>query len=36
MKKRYVVNLTRDERASLEDLVKRPRVSALKRRSWTT
>ncbi len=32
MKKRYVVNLTRDERASLEDIAKRQRVSALKRR----
>lgn len=31
MMKRYVVNLTRDERASLEDLVKRQRVSAVKR-----
>ncbi len=32
MKKRYIVNLTRDERASLEDIAKRQRVSALKRR----
>ena len=31
MNKRYIVNLTQDERASLEDLVKRQRVSALKR-----
>lgn len=31
MKKRYIVNLTRDERASLEDIAKRQRVSALKR-----
>lgn len=31
MAKRYIVNLTKDERASLEDIVKRPRVSALKR-----
>ena len=29
--KRYVVNLTEDERASLDDLVKRQRVSAVKR-----
>jgi transposase len=29
--KRYVVNLTKDERASLDDLVKRQRVSAVKR-----
>jgi transposase len=31
MKKRYIVNLTPEERASLEDLTKRQRVSALKR-----
>ncbi len=31
MKKRYIINLTPDERASLEDLAKRQRVSALKR-----
>ena len=31
MKKRYIVNLTCDERASLEDIAKRQRVSALKR-----
>lgn len=31
MKKRYVVNLTKEERASLEDLVKRQRVAGLKR-----
>ncbi len=31
MRKRYVVNLTDDERASLEDLVKRQRVAGLKR-----
>lgn len=31
MKKRYIVNLTPDERACLEDLAKRQRVSALKR-----
>jgi len=31
MKKRYIVNLTPDERASLEDIAKRQRVSALKR-----
>jgi transposase len=31
MKKRYVVNLTADERAALQDIVKRERVSALKR-----
>jgi transposase len=29
--KRYVVNLTEDEQASLQDLVKRQRVSAVKR-----
>jgi len=31
MKKRYIVNLTLEERASLEDIAKRQRVSALKR-----
>ncbi len=31
MKKRYVVNLTADERDSLEQLVRRERVSGLKR-----
>ena len=31
MKKRYIVNLTPEERASLEDIAKRQRVSALKR-----
>jgi len=31
MKKRYIVNLTADERTALEDIVKRQRVSALKR-----
>jgi len=31
MQKRYIVKLTCDERASLEDLAKRQRVSALKR-----
>lgn len=31
MKKRYVVNLTNEEQASLEDLVKRQRVAGLKR-----
>ena len=31
MQKRYIVNLTQDERAALEDLVKRQRVAALKR-----
>ena len=31
MKKRYIVNLSADERASLEDLAKRQRVSAVKR-----
>jgi transposase len=31
MQKRYIVNLTEDERAALEDLVKRQRVAALKR-----
>jgi transposase len=31
MNKRYIVNLSRDERASLEDIAKRQRVSALKR-----
>jgi len=31
MCKRYIVNLTPDERASLEDLAKKQRVSALKR-----
>lgn len=31
MKKRYIVNLTEDERAALKDLAVRQRVSALKR-----
>lgn len=31
MKKRYIVNLTADERAALEDIIKRQRVAALKR-----
>ena len=31
MQKRYIVNLSEDERAALEDVVKRQRVSALKR-----
>ncbi len=31
MKKRYIVNLTEDERAALTDLTKRQRVSGLKR-----
>jgi transposase len=31
MRKRYVVNLTVEERAALEDLVRRQRVSGLKR-----
>jgi transposase len=31
MKKRYIVNLTQDERAGLLDIVKRQRVAALKR-----
>lgn len=31
MKKRYIVNLTEDERASLTELVKRKRVAALTR-----
>jgi|HubBroStandDraft_6_1064221.scaffolds.fasta_scaffold987444_1 transposase len=31
MKKRYIVNLTPEERASLEDIAKRQRVSARKR-----
>lgn len=31
MKKRYIVNLTADERAALEELTKRARVSGLKR-----
>lgn len=31
MKKRYIVNLTKDERAALESLVQRERVAGLKR-----
>ena len=31
MKKRYIVNLTEDERAALQEIVKRQRVAALKR-----
>jgi transposase len=33
--KRYVVNLTEDERASLQDLLKRERLSAVKRQRAT-
>lgn len=31
MKKRYVIKLTNEERASLQELVKRPRIAGLKR-----